>query len=642
MTEIISVGSDVTERRRAAEALQESKAQLEATVDSLVQGVVVCDLAGNLTRWNRAALEMHGFASEADARKTLSEFENVFEVSTLDGEILSAEQWPLHRLLRGEQFHDLELRIRHQQAGWSRVFSYRGTLVRRKEGQPFMAIVVINDVTDRRRAEEALHRSEERFELAINAAQEGVWDWNVETGEVFYSRRWKEMLGYTDDEIEPSVSSWQRLLHPDDLERCVQLVEAVHRGENEYLIEFRLRHKDGHYVDILSRGLPVRREPSGPFIRIVGTHQDLTQRKQYEAALRQSEQRLAIAASGARIAMFDWNIVTGEAIWTEQVVQLLGRTTQLKSPMTTMKASPLSLSFQYHDWAQCLHPDDLERVERQLRHCMQEHLSFESEYRVVWPDGSIHWLAARAVFQYDVDDKPLHMVGILMDITERKLADDALRKSEKLLAADVEAMTRLQKLSALFLRDGDLVSVLTEIVDASIAISGADFGNIQLLDAESGRLQIVATRGFPKWWVEYWNQNCDGGGACGTALQRCERVIVEDVESSPIYVGADTLEIQRKAGVRAIQSTPLVNRSGRLLGILSTHYRQPCRPDDRALKLVDLLARQSADIIEHARAEASLRQAKAAAESANQAKSQFLAHMSHELRTPMNLSLIHI
>ena len=192
------------------------------------------------------------------------------------------------------------------------------------------------------------------------------------------------------------------------------------------------------------------------------------------------------------------------------------------------------------------------------------------------------------------------------DEAERDRLIDELRQAQDQLRADLEAMTRLHEIGSLFVREGDLGPVLVEIVDAAIAISSADFGNIQLLDAESSDLRIVAQRGFPDWWLKFWNSVSKGQGVCGTALERRERVIVEDVERSRIFEGTPALEIQRRAGVRAVQSTPLVTRSGKPLGMFSTHWRTPGRPDERSLRLLDLLARHAADITERAQNEAAL------------------------------------
>ncbi len=151
---------DITERRRAEEALRTSEERLQTVVNNLAEGLVVSDLEGQLLHWNRAAVEMHGFRTLDECLRRLPEFADIFELSTLDGTILPLEQWPLPRICRGETLRDWEVRLRRLGTDWERVFNYAGGQVHEPGGRP-LAFVSMTDITARKQAEQALQQRSE-------------------------------------------------------------------------------------------------------------------------------------------------------------------------------------------------------------------------------------------------------------------------------------------------------------------------------------------------------------------------------------------------------------------------------------------------------------------------------------------------
>ena len=289
--------------------------------------------------------------------------------------------------------------------------------------------VIVRDISDRKRAEALLRQSEERLTLAFAGAREGVWDWNVETGAVVYSPRWKEMLGYADHEIEPHLGAWEQLLHPDDKPRAGELHDRLALGAGTYEGEFRLRHKEGHYIHVLSRGLPVRRQPDGPVVRIVGTHLDITERKRTESALRESEERLTLAFAGAQEGVWDWNLETNAVTYSPRWTQMLGYAEDEIEPHISA-------------WERLVHPEDRARADQANEAVARGDRMYEAEFRLRHKDGRyVHVLSRGFPVRREPGGPVVRIVGTHFDLTERKEAEQALRRSHEELEVRVRERT---------------------------------------------------------------------------------------------------------------------------------------------------------------------------------------------------------
>lgn len=186
---------------------------------------------------------------------------------------------------------------------------------------------------------------------------------------------------------------------------------------------------------------------------------------------------------------------------------------------------------------------------------------------------------------------------VARDITYKKRAQERT-------AADLWGMTLLREVGSLCARQGEnFDKCLHEILDAAIAIAGADKGNIQLIEPELGVLTIAVQRGFGPVFLKYFEYVGDHRCACYVAMRSGERVIVEDVTTSEIFVGQPSMKVLIDERVRAVISTPLMSSAANVLGIISTHFADSHRPSERELSLLDLLARQAADYLERNRAE---------------------------------------
>lgn len=280
--------------------------------------------------------------------------------------------------------------------------------VRDETGRATGIAGVARDVTKRRRAEEALRRSEERLALALEAANEGLWDWQVKTGEAYFSPRYMTMLGYAPDELPHSYATWAGLLHPEDRERAERHVaNCVQNGVGFDELQFRMRTKSGEYRWILSRGQVIERDETGTPVRMVGTHVDITALKHSEASLRQSKETA-------------WALLNA----THDLAALLDREYRIVGINQAM-ARRFGTTPQ-----QLLGRNILELLPPDIRHTRQQRLAqaIRTGEPVTFEDSrdGIHF--ANAIYPVRGEDNQVHHVAVFVqDVTERHRAEQTRR-----------------------------------------------------------------------------------------------------------------------------------------------------------------------------------------------------------------------
>ena len=352
---------------------------------------------------------------------------------------LEAWQSRLHPNDRSRVRLDIQSAIENGQSGWIgeyqfyardgtyRTFLDRGTIIRNGSGSAIRMIGAMIDITARTRAEEALRLSETRFANLVNNLDSVVWEATPGTlAFAFVSPHAEALLGYPVSQWLEDPTFWPDHIHPEDRDTTVQACLAATAQGLNHRAEYRMIAADGRIVwvhDVVT----VTCENGRPKT-VQGVLIDITSQKHLQAALRQSEERLALAAEGSTDAWWDGHRLPGRSMldqenpiwWSPKIREILA----------------LNDSDPFHTlvhWAERLHPDDSGRVFAALQEHLQQQTPFDVEYRIRTNRGDYRWIQGRGRAIRDASGEPQRMAGSCRDITDRKLAEEALRRSERQL-----------------------------------------------------------------------------------------------------------------------------------------------------------------------------------------------------------------
>jgi len=441
------------------------------------------------------------------------------------------------------------------------------------------------EVTDKVVARDAIKNAAERLQLAETAAHIGAWEWDPAGGTSSLSPELHRLFGTEADDPQYK-SKWESRVHPEDWAFVIErMADGNRSGSMEF--EYRYQHPELGLRSFYCKGERLTNE-----MRMFGIIQDVTERKQAQEKLRESEQKYRDFVETASVALH-WVGPDGTILWANQAeLDMLGYRRE---------------EYIGHNIAE-FHVDEPVISEILVRLCRGERLR-EYEARLRAKDGSIRHVIIDSSVLFE-NGKFVHTRCFTRDITKRKLAEEAVIATRQRIDADFEAMRLLHEVGMQCTRAAsDFSGCLQKIVEVGVAISGADKGNLQLREPGSNVLTIAAHQGFDRPFLEFFAVvRDDEASCCGQALHEGRRTVVEDVTRSEIFQGKESLDVMLAAGVRGVQSTPLASTSGKVLGMISTHFSHPHCPAERELRLIDLLARQAADYIEHRQAELALRE----------------------------------
>ena len=456
---VVITSQNISDRKRAEAALQESnqrianieaalrerQEQLQAILDNSPAVIYLMDVENRYLLINRNYENLFGLTKEQILGKSIYE---IWSHEIADSFVANNQ-----KVLESGTPIKVE-EVAPQEDGIHTYISIKFPL-QDANGVPYAVCSISTDITERKRAEEELKRSEERWQLALKGNNEGIWDLNLKTNEVFRSARYKEILGYEDHELGNDNDDWVRRIHPDDFDRVMQAnQDYLERKIPYYAVEYRLRCKNGSYKWVIGRAQAVWDEAGNP-VRMVGSTTDISNHKLAQEALRKSEQQFRQIFEHASLGLSLINFQTHQFIQVNPAYyQLLGYSESEIASLTFDKIT---------------HPDDLGQDLHYMEQINQGKIdSFRLEKRYLRKNGEVMWGNLTLTVLRDQDGKPGFCLGMIEDITESRQLQIELQKREQRFRTSIENMLDCFTIFT-SIRDesGEIVDFLYEYVNAA-------------------------------------------------------------------------------------------------------------------------------------------------------------------------------
>jgi len=405
---------DITERKRAEQALRETEERFREVFEHAPFGMLVAGLDGRFIQVNAAFCGMLGYSEQELLGRQWAEFTHPDDLNRcqgLAGQLGESE----------DRCAEDEKRYIHRSGAvvWVRI---RIAQLRRPGGEPSVHVVHVEDITARKRADEILRESEERFRILADGCPALMWVTDEQGGIRFINRAFREFFGATFEEV--NGDKWQALMHPDDAPEYRRTLYLAVQDHGSFNAETRVRRADGQWRWVACYA-ELRLSPAGEFLGFVGLSLDITERRQSEQALQASEEKFRQLTENIREVFWMMSAAADEVVYISPAYESIwGRSCH------SLYQDPMA-------WAAAIHPDDQERAHAVFARQLQGE-SLESEYRIRTPNGQEKWIRDRAFPVRDRAGQLIRVAGIAEDISERRRYEEELIRARR----DADAANR--------------------------------------------------------------------------------------------------------------------------------------------------------------------------------------------------------